>query len=231
MAITKEMLDFLFENRVMDSRVWFHENHDKYVELVFDPLKKLVADMMPDMLKIDSRFVSEPRKCLSRINRDTRFTHDKHLYRDNMWFSFRRDRSIYSGLPEFFVDVSQTGVFYGVGAYRMDRKTMDRLRELVRTDDPRYKKALRAYEKQKIFEISGDMYKRSLAPDLPKKKRDWIDRKGIFFMKTDDNFDFIYSPDFPQILVDQFMAMQPVYDFLIYCEATKDAEPNLDMLY
>ena len=38
MSITKETLDFMVENRIQNSRIWFQEHRQEYIEHVKAPL-------------------------------------------------------------------------------------------------------------------------------------------------------------------------------------------------
>ena len=102
---TTKTLDFLFENRVNNSKEWFDDHRFSYNEFVVKPLAGLVEELTPTMLKIDSSFIVEPKidRTISRIRRDTRFSHDKSIYRDVQWISFMRNKKLYFGYPGFFL--------------------------------------------------------------------------------------------------------------------------------
>ena len=87
MNFSKEGLDFLFENRLMDSKPWFIEHRDIYEEKVLEPMRELVEALAPTINEIDDRMICEPKigKSISRIYRDTRFTHDKSIFREKIW--------------------------------------------------------------------------------------------------------------------------------------------------
>ena len=83
MPFSAKTLDFIFENRLHDSRQWFNEHKPEYRALVVEPFARLVSDLAPDMLEIDGQFVTDPRvgRTICRIWRDTRYTKDPSLYR------------------------------------------------------------------------------------------------------------------------------------------------------
>ena len=89
---SQKTLDFLFENRLHDSREWFAQHKKEYQELVIQPLRQLVMDLSPTMLELDPEFNTEPKvdKTICRVWRDTRYTKDPSLYRDHMWILFKR---------------------------------------------------------------------------------------------------------------------------------------------
>ena len=61
MPFSAKTLDFLFENRLHDSRIWFEEHKEEYQKQVLFPLQELVRQLTPHVLKIDSQFTTEPR--------------------------------------------------------------------------------------------------------------------------------------------------------------------------
>ena len=84
MAFSAKTLDFLFENRLQDSRDWFLDHKDTYQAVLLEPMKDLVRSLTPVMLEIDAKVTTEPRvdKTICRLRRDTRYSHDKSLCRE-----------------------------------------------------------------------------------------------------------------------------------------------------
>ena len=61
MAFSAKTLDFLFENRLQDSRDWFLDHKDTYQAVLLEPMKDLVRSLTPVMLEIDAKVTTEPR--------------------------------------------------------------------------------------------------------------------------------------------------------------------------
>ena len=117
MFFSQKTLDFLFENRVHDSRTWFHEHHDVYEQTVLGPARELVDALTPAMHSIDRQLICDGRigRCISRINRDTRFSKNKELYRDVVWLVFMREK--HANYPCFYFELSPRGCNWGCGWY------------------------------------------------------------------------------------------------------------------
>jgi uncharacterized protein (TIGR02453 family) len=199
MPFSLSTVEFLIENRLMDSREWFKENKERYNKSVLEPFVELVERMTPDMLNIDPQLITEPRvdRTLSRIFRDTRFSKDKMIYRDNMWLVFMRDKKLYEGLPGFYFDLHPKGFSYGMGYYMASSASMAAIRKLVLDNAPAFKKADNAYRKQDLFFMEGDAYKRSRYPDMPEHIRLWLDKKSISFNRHSDDFDLLFRTNLP----------------------------------
>lgn len=91
-GFSPEGLDLLIENRLMNSKDFYEEHKKEIREKAVNPFHELCIDMTDDMLEIDSLFVTNPTRMVSRVRRDTRYTKDKMLYRANLWLYFRRPK-------------------------------------------------------------------------------------------------------------------------------------------
>lgn len=217
MPFTKNTLDYLLENRLRDSRIWFIENKSQFNKCVVTPLAELVTSLTDTMLNIDDKFIFEPKigKCISRIYRDTRFSRDKSLYRDVMWIVFTRNKNLYQGMPGFFFEISPNGFRYGCGYYRADRSTMENIRSLILENDKDFEKAINTYEKQDVFEIEGEKYKKSKYSNQPERLKNWLDRKNIVFVHNSTDFSKLFSISLANEIADGFKSISSIYKFLI----------------
>ena len=87
-------LDFLYFNNKHNSKAWYAEHKEDFKQYLYAPFCNLVTQMTPDMLRIDSDFIVEPKSVISRLYKDLRFAKDKtSLYRDCMWLTFMRDKN------------------------------------------------------------------------------------------------------------------------------------------
>lgn len=218
-GITGDALRFLFENRMNNSKEWYDSHKDEYKKYVYNPFSDLITELAPTMLQIDSQLITIPSKLISRVRRDTRFTRDKTLYRDNVWLVFLRDKSLMSTAPCFWFEISQKGSSYGVGYYGAEPASMANLRDMAINRHPAFVMAQKYYESQNKFTIGGDMYKRSKFPDQPENIRTWLDRKNLYFESVQNNFELAFSKELPDMLKEGFKELKPIYDFLCVVES------------
>lgn len=218
-GFSSEALKFLFENRMNNSKEWYDNHKSDYKTYVYNPLVELVNELSPTIREIDEQVITIPSKLISRVRRDTRFTKDKTLYRDNAWIVFLRDKALMSTSPCFWFDLNQKGTSYGVGYYGAETGSMAKMREMILNRHPLFVKALSCYESQDQFIIGGDMYKRSKFPEQPENLKTWLDRKNIYFESIQDGFGLAFSKELPEILKEGFLRLKPIYDFLCMVEA------------
>lgn len=217
-AFSRETIDFLVENRLQNQKAWFEAHKEQYNRYVIEPLTSLAGDLSPVLSDIDDKLICSPKVggSVSRIWRDARFSKDKSLFRDIMWCMFVREKN--RGLPEFFFVISPENFLYGCGYYSAGTASMESVRRLILADDKDFKTALSAYENQDIFQLEGDMYKKSRYPDMPEHLRNWLDRKTICFLRKSDNSDLLYSDKLFTTVAEGYKILAPVYHFLIKAE-------------
>lgn len=222
-GFNRETLDFLVENRIQNSKVWFGEHRDSYEKQVLEPLRELVTELTPTMLSIDPLFTVEPKvnKTIARIYRDVRFSRDKSLYREEMWITFMRNKKFWEGLPGYYFVFGPDGFQYGVGYYEASRDSMEIFRTMIHNRDRAFKAVLKAYESQDTFRLTGQRYKRTKFPDEPEKIREWLDLKNVNFEHSSTDFGLLFSPALADALKDGFLKLKPMYEFICAVEAKR----------
>ncbi len=215
---TKQTLDFLFENRLHDSKAWFEEHKEDYNRLVLKPLQELVVALTPSMLEMDGNFTTEPRvdKTICRIRRDTRYSRDKSLYRDVMWIIFKEGKMHGTEVPGVYFEINGGGFTYGCGFYNASTSYMNTMRELILEGDKTFKKAKKVYESQSVFHLEGEKFKRPHYPDQPPELQDWLDLRGISFVAESKDFDLLFSERLSEKLIADYKLMTPLYNFLLH---------------
>lgn len=221
MPFSQESLDFLFQNRVTDSREWFRAHKPDYERLVRAPLVELTDALAPVMLGIDPLLQTAPKSCISRIYRDTRFAKDKSVFRDVMWCGFMRDKKVYHGLPGFYVEVSPCGFRYGCGYYQASAASMDVIRGMIAAGDRAFVLAKRAVDGQHVFALEDTRYKRTRHAQYPEKLRAWLDQRNICASAASADLELLFSDRFADALAADFCKIAPLYAFLIEAESRK----------
>ena len=217
-GFTGEVPKFLFENKLNNSKDWYENHKGEYKKYVYDPFVELIKELSPVITEIDSKIITIPSKLISRVRRDTRFSKDKSLYRDNVWLVFLRDKSQMSTSPCFWFEISQKGSSYGAGYYGAETGAMAKMREMIINGHSAFLSALNCYESQNEFVIGGEMFKRSRYPEQPENLKLWLDRKNIYFECVQNDFKLAFSKELPDILKKGFMKLKPIYNFLCIIE-------------
>jgi len=86
----RETFQFFKELGRNNSKAWMDANRERYQADVVQPFRRLLEELSPAVLKLDSRFDTSGKSGanFSRINRDIRFAKDKTPYRAQMYLKF-----------------------------------------------------------------------------------------------------------------------------------------------
>ncbi len=220
MPFSQKTVDFLFENRLHDSREWFGEHKEDYRIYVTEPMKELILELAPTIHRIDPLIEINPNR-ISRLYRDMRL-HPDSIFRDHIWYTFSRSREQYHALPGFYFSIGAGGISYGCGYYCASAQSMQSLRALILAGDESFKAAFLAVEKQSVFSLYGDMYKRSKYPDMPEELRRWLDRKGIGLSCDTNDPEIMFSDKLAKKVAADIKRIAPFYDFCMKAEASAD---------
>jgi uncharacterized protein (TIGR02453 family) len=126
----KHILPFLKKLKANNSREWFHANRESY-ELARAEFVGFVELLIAELQKNDKQLNGlEPKDCMFRINRDTRFTTDKTPYKKNFSASIRQGGKK-SNLPGYYVHIEPGDCFLASGIYQPDSITLSNIRQEI----------------------------------------------------------------------------------------------------
>src|SRR5260370_38250029 len=86
-VFTRETFQFFKDLGRHDHKEWMDANRDRYQVALVQPFRRLLEELAPAALELDSRFDTSGRTGpnFSRINRDIAFAKDKALYKTHMY--------------------------------------------------------------------------------------------------------------------------------------------------
>jgi uncharacterized protein (TIGR02453 family) len=115
--IAKSTLHFLTQLRKNNYREWFHAHKDAYDEAKQDVLGNAAA-LLQEINKFDKTIgFPDPRKCLFRIARDTRFSADKSPYKPNFGIIMNAEGNTHCELSGYYLHVEPGNCFVSCGIY------------------------------------------------------------------------------------------------------------------
>ena len=82
-GLNEDTYQFFWEIAFNNEQSFYEANKERYKKNVYEPLKELTLAITPTAQEIDAEFNIRPSSVISRIRRDTRFTHDKTMFRDH----------------------------------------------------------------------------------------------------------------------------------------------------
>jgi uncharacterized protein (TIGR02453 family) len=216
-------LRFLEEVRERNSKKWFDGHREEYEKLLLTPLRSLVCELSGTILSIDREIDTSPslNRTISKIYRDTRFSKDKSLFRNEAWISFKRKRQEKITIPEFYFYMTLDSYEFGMGYYAANKRAMDLFRGAITNNAASFRRAI-SFEntgKNKI-EKYEDRYKRTVDNEGPKDLQDWFQLKSFCFRKKRNIDKRLFSSALAKEIAETFSVLSPLYKFII--NSTKD---------
>lgn len=218
------MLNIRFNN----NKAFMAEHRAEYQRVMRDPYYALIEALAPSMQQIDPRMEVRPNKVLSRIFRDTRFSHDKSPYRDHHWIAFRRAGEPRDKAIMFWFELRVDALSWGLGFWGENRPAMDMLRRRM-ISHPEDILGLLPVIKERDLVISGDPYKRMPVPeDLHKALRSLYPLKDIYINRRAPQHEWAFGPRLLQELRQDFLSLAPFYQLLRGCHDIAQLEGGTD---
>jgi uncharacterized protein (TIGR02453 family) len=216
-GFSRGSLSFLKANHAANNRTWFEAHREQYRQQVLLPFQSLVCDLSEIMLDIDPWFEVRPAvdKTISRIYRDTRFSRDKTLYRENIWLTFKRPAEQWTGNPAFYFELYPTWYRYGMGYYSASAETMSRFRQEIDKRPKEFLKVIRFYTITKVYSLEGEKYKRKMVHRHPSAIAEWYERKNFYLVYNKKIDRVLLSSRLVEQLKEDFQVLKPLYRFLI----------------
>jgi uncharacterized protein (TIGR02453 family) len=88
----RRAITFLKSLHRHNDRDWFNANKADFLESVFDPTVRLVTALNDRFRRLDADYVTEPKRAMYRIYRDTRFAKDKTPFKRMLGAQFQHPK-------------------------------------------------------------------------------------------------------------------------------------------
>jgi len=189
---TRETFQFFKDLARHNRKEWMEENRDRYQAVLIQPFRRLLEELAPAVLELDSRFDTSGRTGanFSRINRDIRFAKDKTLYKTHMYLKFSVPPPAKRETGQFYVGLTTDTVTAGFRIYSGGKRresTIALIAEPRLMADSRWvakQKARlgRRYESYWYKTVKGEWTKHSgwpVSADDWKKIQAWIVRRKV----------------------------------------------------
>lgn len=216
--LSRKTLDFFHKLERNNNREWFEAHRDDYVKYVKEPMKSLGEILLPMLRELDPLIITDLNRVISRIHRDTRFSKDKAPYRPHTFFAFKRKLEGWSETPTYFMQIEADRYIFGMGMYSAPPATMRRFREKIDKSPATFLKIIEPIRKNRSMELESEKYKRPIPCEFPddivKKINPWYQSKSIAVFGYREPDKTLFSKNFPDFLLDRFVLLKPLYDFL-----------------
>jgi uncharacterized protein (TIGR02453 family) len=142
-----------------NDRDWFKAHKSEYDKLLKEPMLQLLGVLNAGFARFAPDHVTEPKKAIYRIYRDTRFTKSKIPLKLNISAMFGHRLLPKNYCAGYYFHVSATEVAIGVGLYMPEPEQLKAIRQTLADD---HKPFLRLINDKKLVKTMGKLAGESL---------------------------------------------------------------------
>ena len=215
-GIRPEGFHLLARNKFENSKEFYEAHKEELKRLVITPLAQIVESLAGDFARLDPQMRLEPTRIISRVRRDTRFTKEKHLYRDHVWITFARKGEEPMVWPCMWFEITpdENSWTAGVCVYAAVPDYMQYLRSRIAQSPGEFLHAAQAaLDAGAVLETEA--YKKDRAPEAPKALKPYLNAKAWYFKFASQDMDALAREDFADnTLRGIYAAYAPIYGYL-----------------
>lgn len=209
--------DFLKALAKNNDRDWFNAHKDDYLQAKAK-VEAFAAWLLPEMLKFDKDLaLVDPKKCMYRIYRDIRFSHDKRPYKEYIGVFISKEGR-HGSCAGYYVHLQPGQSFFGPGVYGLPPEKMKKVRDGIYFNAEAFKKILNAAALKRLYgKLMDDKEsKMKLPPKGYDKTFPDIDllKYRHYFLSCPVSDKEVMSADFAQKVLKGFETAYPFNKFL-----------------
>ncbi|MBQ8762897.1 MAG: DUF2461 domain-containing protein [Clostridia bacterium] len=212
-GITRDSLFLLADNRFRDSKPYYEEHKEAIKSGVTVPMRQIAGIIGEELLSVDPLMNTIPTKMVSRVRRDTRYTKDKSLYRENMWIMFMRPKHDWVGYPCMWFEVTPREYTLGVGFYGDEPGLLETFRKKLRERPEEFRDAA-----EKCKTVGSYFFKRQYKRPFsgcPEGLEEYYNAKDVGFITFGGDIDDLKDEKIIEIIRGTYQAYTPMYKFLL----------------
>jgi uncharacterized protein (TIGR02453 family) len=154
-------LAFLRALKRNNDRDWFRARRDDYETHVRGPMIELLSRLAHDFPRFAPELISDPRVCMYRIYRDTRFSEDKSPLKTHIAAHFPARGFTRSRGAGLYVEIAPQWVWIGGGLYMPSTSDLQAIREHIAVNHRQLRRTLAAVPfRTAVGELSGEQLTR-----------------------------------------------------------------------
>jgi uncharacterized protein (TIGR02453 family) len=212
---TRKTLAFLRALRRNNDRDWFRARKADYEQHVRGPMIALLEQLARDLPAFAPDLVCDPRVCLFRIYRDTRFSSDKRPLKTNVAAHFPSRKFPKGEGAGLYIEVAPQWVWMGGGIYMPSSSELNAIRAAIAEDHRRFRRVVTAPPfRRAVGELSGEQLTRVPRGYLKDHPAAEHLRHKQFIGGREYPADFAVSSRFYPELLTVFRGIAPLVGFL-----------------
>ncbi len=210
----EKVLHFLKDLARNNDKEWFHANKDRY-EKSRETMLFVTELLINEIRKFDPEIsVMNPKDCMFRIFRDTRFSHDKRPYKTNFGIFIAKGgrKSMNAG---YYLHIEPDSSFVGGGIYMPPAEPLKAIRNYLAVHGDEFLEVIKDKRFKSVYPEMHDHQLKTAPKGFPKDHPhiDLLRYKSIVFSISLDE-KLITGENFVEYVVNAFNVLQPVNEIL-----------------
>jgi len=216
--IKRNTLKFLKDLKLNNSKEWMEQHRETY-ESTKEDILAAAGELLTSFWDIDHGVANaelDPKKCITRLNRDLRFTKDRTPYKTDYYLVFNKDGKN-SAAAFYYLHVEPGNCFVGAGVYNPEPVELKKIRYRIATAYEEWTGIIndKAFKKQFPTGIhhSGVLSRTPKDFEEANPADEFLKMKGFYTMEKLTEKE-ITTQDTSARIISCFKTAKPLVDFL-----------------
>ncbi len=201
-----------------NEREWFHAHKKDYETQLRAPYQRLLTDLQPVLETLSPHFRADVKTVggsLFRIQRDTRYAHDKSPYKTWQGAKLFHARARQVEAPSFHIHVQPSRCFVGAGLWHPATATQRRVRQFIFDNPGGWQRAahMPAFRARYSLEASDMLVRVPSGFPADFAHADDLRHRNFVITRALDDVE-VLGPDLLAILEKDLTALSPFMDYL-----------------
>lgn len=216
--VDKKTLTFLKNLKSNNSKEWLDENRSDYdfaKENLLNTTQKLINAVSEFDVGI-AKANLDPKRCITRLNRDLRFSKDKTPYKTDYYLVLNQYGKN-SSSAFYYLHIEPNNCFVGGGVYNPQGTELKKIRNEIDASFSEWNKIIESKDFQSQFpsgiHSSGTLVRSPKGFEDDNPAISFLKMKGFYTQKTLSDTE-IQSHQIFDTIIDDFKSVKPLVDFL-----------------
>ena len=203
--IHRNTFEFLRELKLNNSKEWMDGNKEKRYVFAKDDVLALTEELLIEVSEFDVNISNAnltANKCITRLNRDLRFSKDKTPYKTDYYIILNKDGKN-SPSAFYYLHIEPKNCFVGGGIYNSTKEPLDKIRQAIDCSFNQWKKITKNKQFKEHFpsgiHSSGILKKIPRGFDEDSPAKEYLKMKGFYSMEKLMDEELISSEIFQRI--------------------------------
>lgn len=208
-----EALTFLRGLARNNRREWFQPRKEIFEAKIKAPMVELVEGVNAELQRFAPAHITDPKKAIYRIYRDTRFSPDKTPYKTHLAAIFPRRGAERHSSAGYYFHISPKSVAIAMGAYMPGPAELFAIRSWLSKHHQEFQDAAKSLHRL-MGELQGDSLARSPKGFDPAHPANDLVRRKAWYFGTELDPTMAESPRLLPEIVKRFRAGAPLIEML-----------------